>query len=110
LVHPGCNDDTLRNARQERFDFLGYSFGPHHYKANGYYDLPVVGTLRQCINTETGWRVVDEAGAVVEVSSWAQAHGLTASPATIPAGNRIVKVENGRLVGVFVLKPKRRLA
>jgi RNA-directed DNA polymerase len=26
---------ALRNARQERFDFLGYSFGPHRYKANG---------------------------------------------------------------------------
>src|SRR4051812_7761185 len=26
---------SLRNARQERFDFLGYSFGPHRYKANG---------------------------------------------------------------------------
>jgi RNA-directed DNA polymerase len=26
---------SLRNARQERFDFLGYSFGPHCYKANG---------------------------------------------------------------------------
>jgi RNA-directed DNA polymerase len=26
---------SLRNARRERFDFLGYSFGPHHYKANG---------------------------------------------------------------------------
>ena len=26
---------SLRNARQDRFDFLGYSFGPHHYKANG---------------------------------------------------------------------------
>jgi hypothetical protein len=24
-----------RNARQERFDFLGYSFGPHRFKANG---------------------------------------------------------------------------
>ena len=24
-----------KNARQERFDFLGYSFGPHRYKANG---------------------------------------------------------------------------
>src|SRR5262249_1726443 len=31
------NEDkpSLRNARQERFDFLGYSFGPHRYKANG---------------------------------------------------------------------------
>ena len=26
---------SLTNARQERFDFLGYSFGPHRYKANG---------------------------------------------------------------------------
>jgi RNA-directed DNA polymerase len=26
---------SLRNAQQERFDFLGYSFGPHRYKANG---------------------------------------------------------------------------
>ena len=26
---------SLKNARQERFDFLGYSFGPHWNKANG---------------------------------------------------------------------------
>src|SRR5580700_327165 len=26
---------SLKNARQDRFDFLGYSFGPHYYKANG---------------------------------------------------------------------------
>jgi RNA-directed DNA polymerase len=26
---------SLKNARRERFDFLGYSFGPHRYKANG---------------------------------------------------------------------------
>ena len=26
---------SLRNAGQERFDFLGYAFGPHRYKANG---------------------------------------------------------------------------
>src|SRR5437762_12283811 len=26
---------SLRDARQERFDFLGYSFGPHWFKANG---------------------------------------------------------------------------
>jgi RNA-directed DNA polymerase len=26
---------SLKDARQERFDFLGYSFGPHWYKANG---------------------------------------------------------------------------
>ncbi len=26
---------SVRNARQERFDFLGYSFGPHHFPRNG---------------------------------------------------------------------------
>jgi RNA-directed DNA polymerase len=26
---------SVRNARQERFDFLGYSFGPHHFPGNG---------------------------------------------------------------------------
>ena len=26
---------SLKNARQERFDFLGYSLGPHRYKENG---------------------------------------------------------------------------
>jgi RNA-directed DNA polymerase len=30
---------SLKNARQERFDFLGYSFGAHHYKANGQWYL-----------------------------------------------------------------------
>jgi RNA-directed DNA polymerase len=26
---------SLKDARQERFDFLGYSFGPHWFKSNG---------------------------------------------------------------------------
>ena len=26
---------SVRNARKERFDFLGYSFGPHWFKKNG---------------------------------------------------------------------------
>ena len=26
---------SLKDARKERFDFLGYSFGPHRYKKNG---------------------------------------------------------------------------
>jgi RNA-directed DNA polymerase len=30
---------SLKNVRQERFDFLGYSFGPHRYKANGVWYL-----------------------------------------------------------------------
>ena len=30
---------TVRDARQERFDFLGYSFGPHHYRKDGHWYL-----------------------------------------------------------------------
>jgi RNA-directed DNA polymerase len=30
---------TLRDARRERFDFLGYSFGPHHYRKDGHWYL-----------------------------------------------------------------------
>ena len=30
---------SLRDARQERFTYLGYSFGPHWYKANGQWYL-----------------------------------------------------------------------
>jgi RNA-directed DNA polymerase len=26
---------SLKDTRRERFDFQGYSFGPHRYKANG---------------------------------------------------------------------------
>ncbi|MEJ2087214.1 MAG: group II intron reverse transcriptase/maturase [Gammaproteobacteria bacterium] len=30
---------TIRDARRERFDFLGYSFGPHHYRKDGHWYL-----------------------------------------------------------------------
>src|SRR5580658_6610407 len=30
---------SLKNARRERFDFLGYSFGPHHYRKDGHWYL-----------------------------------------------------------------------
>ena len=30
---------SLKNARTERFDFLGYSFGPHHYRKDGHWYL-----------------------------------------------------------------------
>jgi RNA-directed DNA polymerase len=30
---------VIRNARHERFDFLGYSFGPHHYRKDGHWYL-----------------------------------------------------------------------
>src|SRR4029077_16693186 len=30
---------VLRDARRERFDFFGYSFGPHHYRKDGHWYL-----------------------------------------------------------------------
>ena len=30
---------SLKDARKERFDFLGYTFDPHYYKANGQWYL-----------------------------------------------------------------------
>jgi hypothetical protein len=71
-------------------------------------DLPVVGILRQCTDTEFGWRGVDETGTILEVRSWGQAHGYPVGPARIPTGHRIVKFENGRAVGVLLLERKRR--
>ena len=37
---------SLKDARQERFDFLGYSFGPHRYKANGKWSSDLTVTKR----------------------------------------------------------------
>jgi RNA-directed DNA polymerase len=30
---------SVRDARRERFDFLGYAFGPHHYRKDGHWYL-----------------------------------------------------------------------
>jgi RNA-directed DNA polymerase len=30
---------SLKDARTERFDFLGYTFGPHHYRKDGHWYL-----------------------------------------------------------------------
>src|SRR5512132_1856102 len=30
---------AIRDARRERFDFLGYTFGPHHYRKDGHWYL-----------------------------------------------------------------------
>jgi len=30
---------SIRNARRESFDFLGYTFGPHHYRKDGHWYL-----------------------------------------------------------------------
>lgn len=63
---------SLRTARQEHFDFLGYAFGPHYYKANGQWYLGAspskksvqrlktkVGSLLVPGNNDPWWQVRD---------------------------------------------------
>jgi RNA-directed DNA polymerase len=51
---------SLKNARQERCDFLGYSFGPHRYKANGKWYLSARPSKKsvQRLKTKVGNLVV----------------------------------------------------
>src|SRR2546430_12759217 len=51
---------SLKNARQERFDFLGYSFGPHRYKANGLWYLSASPSKKsvQRFKTQVGNRLM----------------------------------------------------
>ncbi len=47
---------SVRNARKERFDFLGYSFGPHWFKKNGKWYLGASPTKKsmQSFKTKAG--------------------------------------------------------
>jgi RNA-directed DNA polymerase len=73
---------SLKNARQERFDFLGYSFGPHRYKANGLWYLRAspskksmqrfkmkVGNLLVPGNNDP-WPAVRDTRHAEQVSAW----------------------------------------
>jgi len=47
---------SIREARQERFDFLGYTFGPHRYRKDGHWYLGTGPGVRSC---STCWRPVE---------------------------------------------------
>jgi len=55
------NEDktSVRNARQERFDFLGYTFGPHCFRKNGHWYLGA-SPSRKSVQ-----RIKDKVGAVL---------------------------------------------
>ena len=44
---------SVKIARQERFDFLGYSFGPHWFKANGKWYLGASPSKKSVRRLET---------------------------------------------------------
>jgi RNA-directed DNA polymerase len=64
---------SLKDVRKERFDFLGYSFGPHYFGANGHWYLSAspskksikrfktkTGSLLVPANTDPWPEVLDE--------------------------------------------------
>jgi RNA-directed DNA polymerase len=55
------NEDktSLRNARQERFDFLGYTFGPHRFRKDGHWYLGASPSRRSV------QRIKDKIGAIL---------------------------------------------
>jgi hypothetical protein len=48
---------SLKDARMERFDFLGYTFGPHCYQRNG---KRYLGASRNCSSPHPGGAVEDD--------------------------------------------------
>jgi RNA-directed DNA polymerase len=50
---------SVRNARQERFDFLGYTFGPHRYWKDGHWYLGASPSRRSV------QRLKDKVGAIL---------------------------------------------
>src|SRR5271166_3665761 len=46
---------AVRDARQEHFDFLGYSFGPQHYRKDGHWYLGRARHRRACNASRSAW-------------------------------------------------------
>ena len=46
----------IRDARQERFDFLGYTFGPHRYRKDGHWYLGASPSRKSVQRLKTGIR------------------------------------------------------
>ena len=44
---------AIRDARRERFDFLGYAFGPHHYRKDGHWYLGASPSKKSVLRLKT---------------------------------------------------------
>jgi RNA-directed DNA polymerase len=63
---------TVRDARQEHFDFLGYSFGPHYYRKDGHWYLGASPSKKSV------QRLKDRVGEIMKPSntaSWEDVRG-----------------------------------
>jgi RNA-directed DNA polymerase len=61
---------VLRDSRHERFDFLGYAFGPHHYRKDGHWYLGASPSQRSVLRLKakvSGLLVPGNTGAWPEV-------------------------------------------
>jgi hypothetical protein len=62
-------------------------------------DLPIVGTIRQCVRTEKGWRGIDDKGVVCDV---------TVAPGAEYPSDHVVQIVNGNAVGVLMIEWRKR--
>jgi RNA-directed DNA polymerase len=46
---------SIKQARRERFDFLGYTFGPHRYRKDGHWYLGASPSKRACCESNRKW-------------------------------------------------------
>jgi hypothetical protein len=73
-------------------------------------DLPVIGTLSQCVYTRTGWRGIDDDGIVVNVT---RRPGSREPKPEMPQDwndtDFVVRTdEKGRRIGAVLVKPKKQ--
>jgi RNA-directed DNA polymerase len=61
---------AVRDAREERFDFLGYSFGPHHFRKDGHWYLGASPSPKSVQRLKT---CVGEILPPSDVGSWDEA-------------------------------------
>jgi len=63
---------SIRNARRERFDFLGYAFGPHHYRKDGHWYLGASPSRKSVLRLK---EKVGEILAPRNQAPWAEVRG-----------------------------------
>ena len=73
---------TVRDARQERFDFLGYSFGPHHYRKDGHWYLGA-SPSRKSVQRIKGR--VEELLVTSRIAPWSTTTTLGPTPTSNPS-------------------------
>ena len=67
---------------------------------DGFVELPLVGTLRQCVDTPFGWQGIDDDGNVHRVTY------QDGRPAKVPPFEYIMQIIDGRVTGALKIERK----